>query len=186
MVCSVLWCCSCVVVVVSCHDTVLWCRGVSSPCSTQGAFGCAEQLLRGQATDMYVRYVMRWCNLLLDHRIKPILVFDGSNLPSKKVTEDKRRKKRKEARELAVQLMKEGGPSDALHRAMQMSMDITPPMARSEPSSSPPPPSGHQASINCTTRVRLPSEPSLELSIGQTSCVCRLRYSALKASFICR
>jgi len=96
----------------------------------KGAFGCAEQLLRGQATDMYVRYVMRWCNLLLDHRIKPILVFDGSNLPSKKVTEDKRRKKRKEARELAVQLMKEGGPSDALHRAMQMSVDITPPMAR--------------------------------------------------------
>ena len=49
----------------------------------KGAFGCAEQLARGQYTDGYVKYIMKYVNLLLYHNIKPILVFDGRNLPSK-------------------------------------------------------------------------------------------------------
>ena len=49
----------------------------------KGAFGCAEQLIQGKPTDMYVKYVMKYVNLLLYHDIKPILVFDGRNLPSK-------------------------------------------------------------------------------------------------------
>ena len=32
---------------------------------------------------MYIKYVMKYVNLLLYHEIKPILVFDGRNLPSK-------------------------------------------------------------------------------------------------------
>ena len=49
----------------------------------KGAFGCAEQLIQKRPTDMYIRYVMKYVNLLLYHDIKPILVFDGRNLPSK-------------------------------------------------------------------------------------------------------
>ena len=49
----------------------------------KGAFGCAEQLIQGKPTDMYIKYVMKYVNLLLYHDIKPILVFDGRNLPSK-------------------------------------------------------------------------------------------------------
>ena len=49
----------------------------------RGAFGCAEQLVQGKYTDGYVKYVMKYINLLLYHNIKPIMVFDGRNLPSK-------------------------------------------------------------------------------------------------------
>ena len=49
----------------------------------KGAFGCAEQLVQGKPTDGYIKYVMKYVNLLLYHDIKPILVFDGRNLPSK-------------------------------------------------------------------------------------------------------
>ena len=49
----------------------------------KGAFGCAEQLVQGKPTDGYIKYVMKYVNLLLEHDIKPILVFDGRNLPSK-------------------------------------------------------------------------------------------------------
>ena len=49
----------------------------------KGAFGCAEQLVQGRYTDGYIKYVMKYINILLYHNIKPILVFDGRNLPSK-------------------------------------------------------------------------------------------------------
>ena len=41
-----------------------------------------------------VHCICRWCDMLLHHKIKPILVFDGRNLPSKALTEKKRRAKR--------------------------------------------------------------------------------------------
>jgi len=34
---------------------------------------------------------MKFVNMLLSHNIKPILVFDGQNLPAKAATEKKRR-----------------------------------------------------------------------------------------------
>ena len=36
-------------------------------------------------------YCMKMVNMLLSHQLKPILVFDGQHLPSKLVTEVKRR-----------------------------------------------------------------------------------------------
>ena len=49
----------------------------------KGAFGCAEQLVQNKPTEGYIKYVMKYVDLLLYHSIKPILVFDGRNLPSK-------------------------------------------------------------------------------------------------------
>ena len=49
----------------------------------KGAFGCAEQLVMGRQTDGYVKYVMKYVSILLSFKMKPILVFDGRNLPSK-------------------------------------------------------------------------------------------------------
>ena len=49
----------------------------------KGAFGCAEQLAQGKQTDGYVKYMMKYVSLMLHYNIKPILVFDGRNLPSK-------------------------------------------------------------------------------------------------------
>lgn len=39
----------------------------------------------------HIDYCMKFVNLLLSHRIKPILVFDGQHLPAKADTEAKRR-----------------------------------------------------------------------------------------------
>jgi exonuclease-1 len=95
----------------------------------KGAYGCAEQLARGQPTDAYVKYVMRYVDLLVRNNIKPILVFDGRNLPSKSETERKRRKMRKENRERAVELLREGRRDEA-RDFFARSVDITPAMAR--------------------------------------------------------
>jgi len=95
----------------------------------KGAFSCAEALAQGRPTDAYVKYVMRWCDMLLHHKIKPILVFDGRNLPSKALTEKKRRAKRKENREKAMHLLREGRRDEAF-KYFQTSIDITPEMAR--------------------------------------------------------
>jgi len=95
----------------------------------KGAFGCAEQLVQGRYTDGYIKYVMKYVNLLLNYDIKPILVFDGRNLPSKSETEKKRRVARKDNREKAVQMLKEGKTKEA-REYFQRSVDITPAMAR--------------------------------------------------------
>ena len=39
----------------------------------------------------YLIYVMKLVDLLIHHGVKPILVFDGFNLPAKAGTEKKRR-----------------------------------------------------------------------------------------------
>ena len=79
--------------------------------------------MQGKPTDGYIKYIMKYVNLLLQQNIKPILVFDGRNLPSKvghgpnlasgvqllinqAETEKKRRTARREAREKAVQLVR--------------------------------------------------------------------------------
>lgn len=56
-------------------------------------------LKRGKAFKMhflfvprrYVGFCMKFVNMLLSHGIKPVLVFDGCTLPSKKEVERSRR-----------------------------------------------------------------------------------------------
>ena len=65
------------------------------------SIGCAKELLLSQKSDGYVKYVMRYVDLLLYHQIKPVLVFDGRNLPSKAGTEKKRRQNRAKYKQMA-------------------------------------------------------------------------------------
>lgn len=95
----------------------------------KGAFGCAEKLVRGQKTDGYVLYVMRHIDLLLYHKIKPVLVFDGKNLPSKASTEKKRRENRQKYRKMAKDYLAAGKFKEASN-CFQRCIDITPQMAR--------------------------------------------------------
>ena len=95
----------------------------------KGAFGCAEKLVLGQPTNGYVLYVMRYLDLLLHHRIKPVLVFDGRNLPSKAATEKKRRENRSKNRQMARDYLREGKTREA-RECFQRCVDITPDMAR--------------------------------------------------------
>ena len=95
----------------------------------KGAFGCAQKLVQAQPTTGYILYVMKYLDLLLHHNIKPILVFDGRNLPSKSSTELKRRENRTKYKKMAKEHLREGRLREATE-CFQRCVDITPEMAR--------------------------------------------------------
>ncbi|XP_054745159.1 exonuclease 1 [Anastrepha obliqua] len=94
----------------------------------KGAFGCAEKLARGEDTDQYMQYCMRYVDLLLSYDIKPILVFDGRHLPAKELTERRRRDSRKNSRKLAAELLRKGDKEGARSH-MRRCVDVTHEMA---------------------------------------------------------
>ncbi|XP_054885662.1 exonuclease 1 [Poeciliopsis prolifica] len=79
----------------------------------KGAFSCAEKLAKGEATDQYVWYCMKFVDMLLNFSVKPILVFDGRNLPSKQEVEKTRRERREANLQKGRQLLREGKVSEA-------------------------------------------------------------------------
>ncbi|NXC69454.1 EXO1 Exonuclease, partial [Anhinga anhinga] len=79
----------------------------------KGAYACAEKLARGEPTDLYVVFCMKLVDMLLSFGIKPILVFDGCTLPSKKEVEKARREKRQASLLKGKQLLQEGRLSEA-------------------------------------------------------------------------
>ncbi|KFQ34195.1 Exonuclease 1 [Mesitornis unicolor] len=79
----------------------------------KGAYACAEKLARGEPTDLYVAFCMKLVDMLLSFGIKPILVFDGCTLPSKKEVEKARREKRQANLLKGKQLLQEGKLSEA-------------------------------------------------------------------------
>ncbi|XP_006902581.1 PREDICTED: exonuclease 1-like [Elephantulus edwardii] len=94
----------------------------------KGAIPCAEKLAKGEPTDKYVGFCMKFVTMLLSHGIKPILVFDGCTLPSKKEVE-KSRKERRQANLLkGKQLLREGKISEA-RDCFTRSVNITHAMA---------------------------------------------------------
>ncbi|XP_075452082.1 exonuclease 1 [Ascaphus truei] len=79
----------------------------------KGAFACAEKLAKGEPTDQYVLYCMKFVHMLLSFGVRPILVFDGCSLPSKKDVEKARREKRQANLLKGKQLLREGKLSEA-------------------------------------------------------------------------
>ncbi|XP_016935431.3 exonuclease 1 [Drosophila suzukii] len=94
----------------------------------KGVFGCAEKLARGEETDIYVQYCLKYVNLLLSYDIKPILVFDGQHLPAKALTEKRRRDSRKQSKERAAELLRLGRIEEARSH-MRRCVDVTHDMA---------------------------------------------------------
>ncbi|XP_018783649.1 PREDICTED: exonuclease 1 [Bactrocera latifrons] len=94
----------------------------------KGAFGCAEKLARGEDTDQYMQYCMKYVELLLSYDIKPILVFDGRHLPAKELTERRRRESRKQSREMASALLR-AGDKEGARSHMRRCVDVTHEMA---------------------------------------------------------
>ncbi|CAN7995132.1 unnamed protein product [Ixodes hexagonus] len=94
----------------------------------KGAFSCAERLAKGEKTDGYVAYCMKMTNMLIAAGVRPILVFDGQRLPSKQLTERKRREQREANRQKAKQFLIEGRIKEA-RECYQRAVDITPEMA---------------------------------------------------------
>ncbi|XP_072503689.1 exonuclease 1 [Notamacropus eugenii] len=94
----------------------------------KGAFACAEKLAKGEPTDQYVAFCMKFVNMLLSHGIKPILVFDGCTLPSKKEVEKARRERRQTNLQKGKQLLREGKIAEA-RECFARSVNITHNMA---------------------------------------------------------
>uniref|UniRef100_A0AAX7SY97 Exonuclease 1 n=1 Tax=Astatotilapia calliptera TaxID=8154 RepID=A0AAX7SY97_ASTCA len=94
----------------------------------KGAFSCAEKLAKGEPTDQYVWYCMKFVDMLLTFSVKPILVFDGRNLPSKQEVEKARRERRETNLQKGRQLLREGKLSEA-RECFNRCVNITPAMA---------------------------------------------------------
>ncbi|KAJ6664641.1 hypothetical protein lerEdw1_006214 [Lerista edwardsae] len=94
----------------------------------KGAYACSEKLAKGEPTDQYVAYCMKLVDMLLSFGVKPILVFDGCTLPSKKEVEKTRREKRQTNLLKGKQLLREGKLSEA-RECFARSINITHAMA---------------------------------------------------------
>ncbi|KAK5853531.1 hypothetical protein PBY51_014676 [Eleginops maclovinus] len=94
----------------------------------KGAFSCAEKLAKGEPTDQYVWYCMKFVDMLLNFGVKPVLVFDGRNLPSKREVEKARRERRESNLQKGRQLLREGKLSEA-RDCFTRCVNITPAMA---------------------------------------------------------
>ncbi|XP_076021296.1 exonuclease 1 [Genypterus blacodes] len=94
----------------------------------KGAFSCAEKLAKGEPTDQYVSYCMKFVDMLLTFNVKPVLVFDGRNLPSKREVEKSRRERRETNLQKGKQLLREGKLSEA-RECFTRCVNITPSMA---------------------------------------------------------
>ncbi|KAL0964402.1 hypothetical protein UPYG_G00323340 [Umbra pygmaea] len=94
----------------------------------KGAFSCAEKLAKGEQTDQYVKYCMKFVDMLLSFGVKPILVFDGCNLPSKQEVEKARRERRQANLQKGKQLLREGKVSEA-RECFTRCVNVTPSMA---------------------------------------------------------
>ena len=94
----------------------------------RGSFACAEKLAKNEHTDQYVKYCMKFIDMMESFHVKPVLVFDGCRLPSKEHVEQERHKRRKENLEKGRRLLREGNVG-AARDCFTKCISVTPAMA---------------------------------------------------------
>ncbi|GAA32605.2 exonuclease 1 [Clonorchis sinensis] len=94
----------------------------------KSSYACAMDLALGNPTDQYVRYTLKYLEMLLTCNIKPILVFDGASLPSKADTELKRKESKESYRKKAAEYLLQGN-REAAQECFQRSVFVTSKMA---------------------------------------------------------
>ncbi|KAL2931105.1 Exonuclease 1 [Bienertia sinuspersici] len=94
----------------------------------KGALSCSAQLCKGIPTSRHIDYCMHRVNLLRHYGVKPILVFDGGDLPMKSEQENKRSRSRKENLARAIE-HESSGNSAAAYECYQKAVDISPAIA---------------------------------------------------------
>ncbi|KAM7351749.1 exonuclease tos [Cochliomyia hominivorax] len=94
----------------------------------KGVFACAEKLIRGETTDIHIQYCLKYVDMLMRHKIKVIMVFDGRHLPAKAETERRRREARNESKELAKEYLRRNEIEKARSH-MRRAVDVTHEMA---------------------------------------------------------
>ncbi|CAH8451409.1 unnamed protein product [Schistosoma curassoni] len=94
----------------------------------RSSYACASDLALGIPTDQYVRYVVKYINLMKSCNVKPILVFDGLDLPSKAETDSKRRETKELNRKKAAEYLMKGDKA-AAQECFERSVFVTSEMA---------------------------------------------------------
>lgn len=79
---------------------------------------------KGQNLSFSCRYCLKYVQLLLEYRIKPILVFDGAPLPAKEAVNTQRSDTRKRNKEEASRLAA-AGQYNAATKVLQRSTEVT-------------------------------------------------------------
>lgn len=57
----------------------------------KGIYGSSLDLLEGKPNRKYIDYCLTRAKFLIEHKIKPVFVFDGGHLPMKAIEEQERR-----------------------------------------------------------------------------------------------
>ncbi|VUZ52625.1 unnamed protein product [Hymenolepis diminuta] len=94
----------------------------------RASYSCAMDLVLGNPTTQYVTYCMKYLKMILEAGVRPILVFDGVNLPAKAETDSRRQKSKKIYKEKAAQYLLEGNRR-AAHECFERCVEVTQKMA---------------------------------------------------------
>ncbi|KAJ5233599.1 uncharacterized protein N7469_005365 [Penicillium citrinum] len=95
----------------------------------RGTVACSVDLVLERPTRKHLDFVLNRVRMLLYFGVKPYLVFDGDNLPSKAGTEHDRQRRRQESKALGLELQRKGKMPEA-YQEFQKAVDVTPYMAR--------------------------------------------------------
>lgn len=95
----------------------------------RGLILCAQDLCLDRPTQSYITSFMKKIQMLRDFQVDAYVVFDGASLPTKEMTANERREKRKVAREAANKYLKAGNKGAAFKEFMKAAA-VTPEMAK--------------------------------------------------------
>ncbi|KAI9045511.1 putative exonuclease [Aspergillus affinis] len=95
----------------------------------RGTIACAVDLVLDKPTTKHIDFVLNRVRMLLHFGVKPYLIFDGDDLPSKSGTETDRHKRRQDSKALGLELQRKGRTAEA-YQELQKAVDVTPLMAR--------------------------------------------------------
>jgi exonuclease-1 len=94
----------------------------------KAVYGCSQDLALGKENFSWIKYCLKFIDMLLNYEISITMVFDGSNLPLKSETENIRKEKRERAKEKGLELLNKNDKNGA-RICFTGAVDITPFMA---------------------------------------------------------
>ena len=93
----------------------------------RAAYSCASKLIFNKNTNKYIEWILNSINKLKYYNIKPIMVFDGEQLPMKANEEEKRNNLREINKQFAIKAYKNGNISEGFKyatRAIQITSEM--------------------------------------------------------------